>query len=41
MISFYIFSKRLHLKCKGLSYARVVSFTEEEYGFAMHFCKDS
>ena len=41
MISFYIFSKRLHLKCKGLSYARVVSFTEEEYWFAVHFCKDS
>ena len=27
MISFYILSKRLFLKCKGLSDARVVSFT--------------
>ena len=31
----------MHLKFKGLSYARVVSLTKEEYGFAVHFCKDS
>ena len=41
MISFYILSKSLPLKLKGLSYARVASITKKEYGFAIHFCKDS
>ena len=36
MISFYILSKRLFLKCEEL-YARVVSITKKEYGFAVHF----
>ena len=37
MISFYILSKRLSLKRKGLSNARVVSITKKEYGFAVNF----
>ena len=37
MISFYILCKRLFLKRKGLSYARVRSITQKEYGFAVHF----
>ena len=37
MISLYIFSKRLRLKCKGLSDARVVLITEKEKGFAVQF----
>ena len=41
MISFYNLSKRLFLKCKGLSDARVVSITKKEHVFAVHFCKDS
>ena len=40
MISFYILSKRLRLKCKELSDARVVSLTKKEYGFAVYLCKD-
>ena len=34
MISFYILSKILFLKYKGLSDARLASVTEKEYGFA-------
>ena len=41
MISFYILFERLFLKYKGLSGARVVSFTKKEYGFAVHFSIDS
>ena len=41
MISFYILSGRLILKCKGLSDTRVASITKKEYGFAVHICKDS
>ena len=37
MISFYVLSKRLFLKRKGLSDIRVVSVTKKEYGFAVHF----
>ena len=37
MISFYILSKRLFLKRKELSDARVVSITSKEYGFVVHF----
>ena len=36
MTSFYIFSKGLGLKHKGLSDVRVVSITKNEYGFAVH-----
>ena len=36
MISFYILSKRLFLKPKGLSDARVASINKKEYGFAVH-----
>ena len=32
MISFHILSERFFLKRKGLSNARVVSITQEEYG---------
>ena len=41
MISFYIFSKRFFLTGEGLSNAKVASITKKEYGFAVHFCKDS
>ena len=37
IISFYILSKRLFLKRKGLSDARVVSIIKNEYGFVVHF----
>ena len=37
MISVYILSKTLHRKRKGLSDARVASFTKKEYDFAVHF----
>ena len=37
MISFYIISKTLFLKCKRFSDARVASITKKEYGFAVHF----
>ena len=37
MTSFYILSKRLCLKRKGLSDARVVLFTKKEYVFPVHF----
>ena len=40
MISFHIFSKRLHLKRKGLSDAKEVFVTEKEYGFAVYFLGD-
>ena len=36
MISFYILCKRLFLKRKGLSDARVVSVTKIEYGFTIY-----
>ena len=41
MISFYILSKRLFLKCKRLSDARVALITKKEYGLAVHFYIDS
>ena len=41
MISFYILSNRFFLKREGLSDVRVASVTKEEYGFAVHFIKDS
>ena len=41
MISFYILSKRCFLKRKGLSDAKVLSITKNEYGFAVFFCKES
>ena len=37
MISFYILSKRFSLKRKKNSDARVISITEKEYGFSVHF----
>ena len=37
MINFHILSKRFFLKREGLSDARVVSITKEEYSFAVHF----
>ena len=37
MITFYIISKRLFPKCKGLSDARLASVTKKEYSFALHF----
>ena len=39
MISFYIFSKRFFLKCKGLSDARVASITKKDYGFPVKILK--
>ena len=39
MINFYILSKRLPLKCKGLSDAGVISIFKTEYDFAEHFLK--
>ena len=39
VIDFYILSKRLFLKHKGLSDARALSITKKEYGFVLHFCK--
>ena len=41
MISFYILSKRFFLKREELSDARVVSITNNEYGFEVHFYKNS
>ena len=41
MISFYILSNKFFLKHKGLSEARVVSITKNEYGFQVYFFKDS
>ena len=41
MINFYILSKRFFLKRKELSNARVVLIIKKEYGFAVHFYKDS
>ena len=40
MIGFYVLSKRIFLKHKEFSDARLVSITKNEYGFAVHFCKD-
>ena len=37
MISFYILSKRFSLKRKKNSDARVISITEKEYDFSVHF----
>ena len=37
MISVYILFKRFFLKRKGLSDAIVVSITNKEYGFSVHF----
>ena len=37
MISFNILSKRFFRKRKRLSDAKIVSITEKEYGFAVHF----
>ena len=36
-ISFYIFSKRFFLKRKGFSDAKVLSISEDEEGFSVHF----
>ena len=36
MVDFYILSKRLHVKRKGLFHARTVSLTTKEYGFAVY-----
>ena len=41
MINFYILSVRFFLKWEGLSDVNVVSGTKEEYGFPIHFFKDS
>ena len=41
MISFYILSKIIFLKRKGLSDARAAPITKKEYGFAVHFYIDS
>ena len=37
MISFYVLCKRLSLKHEELSDARVISISEKEYGFTVHF----
>ena len=37
MISFYIYSKKIFLKRKGLSDAMVASITKKEYGFCSIF----
>ena len=39
MINFYIPSKRLRVKCKGLSGTGVISISETEHDFAVHFLK--
>ena len=39
MISFHILAKRLFVKRKGLSDARVASIIKKEFGFAVHFLK--
>ena len=36
MINFYIFSKMMRLKHKGLSDGRVISLSKKEYGFVVH-----
>ena len=36
MIIFYINSRRLYLKLKGLSDARIVILTKKNYGFVVH-----
>ena len=41
MISFCVLSKRIFLKRKGSSDARVASVTKKEYGFEVHFLRDS
>ena len=41
MIRLYILSKRSFLKREELSDARLVLITKKEYGFAVHFYKDS
>ena len=41
IITFQILSKRFFLKREELSHARVVSITKKEYGFPVHFYKDS
>ena len=41
MISFYILGKRSFLKREGLSEPKIISLTKREYGFAVHFDKDS
>ena len=40
MIIVYILSKRLCLKNKELSDARVLSITKKEYSFVVHFFRD-
>ena len=37
MINFYILSKGLFLKRKGLSDARVASITKKEFGYSVYF----
>ena len=37
MISFYILSKKLFIKRKGFSDARVISITKKDYVFPVHF----
>ena len=37
MITFFILSKRIRLKHKGLSDAIVASLIQKEYNFAVHF----
>ena len=39
MISCHVFSKIFFLQLKGL--ARLALITKKEYGFGIHFCKDS
>ena len=39
MITFYILQRRLHLKHKELSDARLLSVTKKEYVFAVHLYK--
>ena len=39
MTTIYVLSKRLFLKCGGLSDTQVVLFIKKEYGFAVFFIK--
>ena len=41
MISFYILSEKIFLKCEGLFDVRLVSISEYNYGFAVIFYKGS
>ena len=37
MVTFHIFSERLHVKPTGLSDGKVALFTNKKYDFAVHY----